>query len=433
MASTNVSWRDKTPPKFGHAMLEYFTFEPGYTNLNHGAYGSLPLPVFEACKVMDSEAESNPDRWIRFTYAPRLTNVRQRIASIIGAKAEECVMVPNTSHGVSTVLRNIEWKTDDIIVAFNTTYNSVSRTAQYISDTFPHPVVSELRLVFPTTPAKVIALFKDHLKSLPRKNGQKVVAIIDSIISLPAILLPWKELVQICKEEGVMSVIDAAHSIGQEPVDLGKADPDFWISNCHKWLYAKRSCAVLYVPLRNQHIIKSTFPTSAAYLSPSSRNGPNFVEQFTWIATVDFVPFLSVAPALDFRQWLGGEEKINAYCREIATQGSKRLAQILGTTTTVLDPTGEMTLNMVNVHLPLPVNLQPQAVVLEKMSNKLILDRKISCRPYFLKETGWWTRCSTQIWTEVGDFEKLGNTLVEVCAEIVQELRAEEGKLKSKL
>lgn len=38
-------------------------------------------------------------------------------------------------------------------------------------------------------------------------------------------------MVQVCKEEGVMSVIDAAHSIGQElNLDLNKADPDFWIS-----------------------------------------------------------------------------------------------------------------------------------------------------------------------------------------------------------
>ncbi|KAJ7919311.1 PLP-dependent transferase [Mycena leptocephala] len=430
--SRNVSWRDKTPPPFGHAMLEYFAFDPGYTNLNHGSYGSAPLPVLEACKVMDAEAESNPDRWMRFSYLPRLTNVRQRIAATIGAKTEECVMVPNASHGMSTVLRNIEWQKDDIIVAFNTTYYSVARTARYISDTPPHPVVSELTLVFPTTPAKVVSQFRDHLRRLPRKTGQRVVAIIDSIISNPGILLPWKEMVQVCKEEGVMSVIDAAHSIGQElNLDLNKADPDFWISNCHKWLYAKRSCAVLYVPLRNQHLIKSSFPISAAYLSPSSRSGPNFVEQFEWTATIDFVPFLSVAAALDFRQWVGGEEKINTYCRQIAVQGGKRLAEILGTTAMVLDPTSEMTLNMVNVHLPLPPI--PQAAVMEKMKKKLIIDRNIFAAIFFLKETGWWTRCSAQIWTEVGDFEKLGSVLIEVCSEIVHELRAEEAKLKSKL
>ncbi|KAJ6601260.1 pyridoxal phosphate-dependent transferase [Mycena vulgaris] len=431
----NTSWRNTAPPEFGHAMLQYFAFDPEYTNLNHGAYGYPPLPVVEACRVLDAEAEASPDRWMRFGYLPRLTAVRQRIAATIGAKAEECVLVPNASHGVSTVLRNIEWQKDDTIVAFNTTYNSVASTARYISDTPPHPVVSELTLVFPTTPSQVVAQFRDHLRHLPRKEDQKVFAIIDSIISMPAILLPWKEIVQVCKEEGVMSVVDAAHSIGQElNLDLSKADPDFWISNCHKWLYAKRSCAVLYVPLRNQHLIKSTFPTSAAYLSPAERTSSYFVDQFDWIATIDFVPYLSVATALDFRQWLGGEDRINKYCRELAAQGSKRLAQMLGTSGMVLAPTGEMTLNMVNIHLPLPPNLKPKAHVLKKMREKMILERKISAPIFFIQETGWWVRCSAQVWNEIGDFEKLGEVLVAVCAEVVHELRAEEPTLlKSKL
>ncbi|KAJ7757543.1 PLP-dependent transferase [Mycena metata] len=393
-----VDWRDKTPPKFGHAMLEYFPFDAGYINLNHGSYGSLPIPVVDACKAMDAEAESNPDRWIRFTYYPRLTNVRERVAALIGAKTDECVLVPNASHGISTVLRNIEWQKDDIIVTFNTTYGSVARAARYISDAPPHPTVSELVLHFPTTPAEVIARFREHLRRLPRKTNQKIVAIVD-------------KLVQVCKDEGALSLIDAAHSIGQEPnLDMSKADPDFWVSNLHKWAYAKRSCAVLYVPLRNQHLIKSSFPVSAAYISPANRTGPNFVEQFDCAFSSLFT--------LDFRQWLGGEEKINAYCR-----------QILGTVGMVMDRTGEMTLNMVNVQLPLPRNLEPKAAVMEKLKQKLILERNMFSYVYFSEETGWWTRCSAQVWNEVGDFEKLGKALIEVCSEIVHKLAEVTSKL----
>jgi selenocysteine lyase/cysteine desulfurase len=55
--------------------------------------------------------------------------------------------------------------------------------------------------------------------------------VIDSIVAQPGALLPWKQLVQICREEGVWSVVDAAHSIGQEVgIDLGKVQPDFWVS-----------------------------------------------------------------------------------------------------------------------------------------------------------------------------------------------------------
>lgn len=49
--------------------------------------------------------------------------------------------------------------------------------------------------------------------------------------------------------------------------------------------------------------------------------------------------------ALEFRNWLGGEEKVNAYCHDLALKGGKRLAEVMGTA--LLDPTGDITLNMV--------------------------------------------------------------------------------------
>jgi selenocysteine lyase/cysteine desulfurase len=59
----------------------------------------------------------------------------------------------------------------------------------------------------------------------------KIVAVIDSIVSKPGAYLPWKEMVSMCRESGVLTVIDAAHSVGQElNINLTEAGPDFWVS-----------------------------------------------------------------------------------------------------------------------------------------------------------------------------------------------------------
>ena len=50
--------------------------------------------------------------------------------------------------------------------------------------------------------------------------------------------------------------------------------------------------------------------------------------------------------ALEFRQWVGGEHKINDYCHNLALSGGRRLAEILGTQ--VIDENGEFTANMVH-------------------------------------------------------------------------------------
>lgn len=53
--------------------------------------------------------------------------------------------------------------------------------------------------------------------------------------------------------------------------------------------------------------------------------------------------------ALDFRGWLGGEAKINVYCRDLAVRGGKRLAEIFGTEEIDKTPSHELTLNMVRM------------------------------------------------------------------------------------
>lgn len=58
-----------------------------------------------------------------------------------------------------------------------------------------------------------------------------------------------------------------------------------------------------------------------------------------------------VHTALDFREWLGEEVKINGYCRDLAIRGGKRLAEILGTEEMDETPNHELTLNMVRNRL----------------------------------------------------------------------------------
>lgn len=127
-----------------------------------------------------------------------------------------------------------------------------------------------------------MASFRDYIRALPRRHSndnrpQKIVAVIDSIASVPGVLLPWQDMVKICQEEGVWSVIDGAQSMGQEVgLDVGASGCDFWTSvntlyfvkaaihgadvisrvqNSHKWLIGKRSSAVLYVPKRSVIIL----------------------------------------------------------------------------------------------------------------------------------------------------------------------------------
>lgn len=86
-------------------------------------------------------------------------------------------------------------------------------------------------MTLPATHANIISSFKEHIQSIRHSANAKLVVIIDSISSNPGCLLPWKELVHACREAGIISIVDAAHSIGQElHINLSQAQPDFWVS-----------------------------------------------------------------------------------------------------------------------------------------------------------------------------------------------------------
>ncbi|KAG2131801.1 pyridoxal phosphate-dependent transferase [Suillus clintonianus] len=416
----------QAPPLFGHAMHKLFEFDPSYVNLNHGSYGSLPMPVRVACDKLSTRIESNPDKFLRIECIHHWIEARTRVARLIGADTDECVLVNNTLHGISTILRNFEWHEGDIIIGTNTTYNAVSRAIRYLGDIPPYPQVSTFNLQFPTTHAEILENWREHIRRLTSEKSdlqqtRKVVAVVDAIAANPGVRLPWKEMVAICRDAGVWSVVDAAHSIGQEvDINLSEVKPDFWVSTCHKWLFAKRSCAVLYVPKRNQHIIKSCIPTPRSYHSPQDEdyNGPqSFVNLFEWTGTIDYVPFLSVNAALDFRQWLGGEHKINEYTHNLAIAGGKYLASLLGTS--VMDPTGDLTLNMVNVELPIPGDIKYSNEINNLLKNTLLIEWNAYAVHYH-HNGKWWTRCSVQVWNEISDFEVLANAFKDACQKVVK-------------
>ncbi|KAI0784243.1 PLP-dependent transferase [Abortiporus biennis] len=437
------------PPAFGHPIRKYWAWnDDGYINLNHGSYGSLPLPVYHDAEQIALLAEKNPDRFHRITYLPLLDESRALVADLIGADIDEVALVPNATHGVNTVLRNFEWREGDVIIQASTTYGAVARTSQYLADRSeqPRPDIKTIPYTFPLTHTEIIDSFKATIREVkqsypnseftdipgksPAGGKNKIVAVIDGIVSNPGVLLPWKELAKVCAEEGVWSVIDAAHSIGQElNINLSESKPDFWVSNCHKWLYVKRGCAVLYVPKRNQYIIKSSIPTSFGYNSPTSdTTDTNFAGQHSWTGTGDQAPNLSIKSALQFRKWIGGEEAINKYCHDLAISGGKKLAELLGTE--VLDKTGELTLNMTNVRLPLPVNITGLDPVwtpelLKKadtiLREKLLNEWNVYVAHYF-HGGAIWIRASAQVWNEESDFEYAAKALNAISKELKETL-----------
>ena len=181
-----------------------------------------------------------------------------------------------------------------------------------------------------------------------------------------------------------------------------------------------RGCALLHVPARNQHLIRTTYPTSWEYTpnTVTSTKKSSFANLFSYVGTADSCPYYCLPAAIDFRQSIGGEDAIRRYSQGIAQNGADRLAELLETEVMGEGHSELRECAMANVRLPVNVGdgsdssefLAAQGTWMQKV---LIQQCNVglSIFPY---QNSLWVRISGQIYLELSDFDMLAGLLKEV-------------------
>ncbi|CAI6334071.1 unnamed protein product [Periconia digitata] len=421
--------------KYGKELLKEFLIDDQYRNLNHGSFGTYPRAVRDAMRSFQDQSEARPDEFIRYTYPRLLDKSREGIAKIVNAPVAEIVFVPNATTGVNTMLRSIPYEAGDYILYFSPIYGACEKTIAFLSETTPVKS-TRVEFTFPVEDDWVVDAFKSRVQEVAASGGRVKVALFDTVVSMPGVCFPYKQLTQACKELGVLSCIDGAHGVGNIELDLRALDADFFTSNCHKWFHVPRGCAILHVPNRNQHLIRSTLPTShgfipltgniASPLPPSDEPRSAFENNFQFVGTIDNSPYLCIPEAIRWRERLGGEKAIRQYCHTLAQHGSRRIAQILGTK--IMDnSSGSLTqCTMVNVLLPIDLGaikasavkagIEPGTVGLEVrnwLAQTMVKEHATFIQTLFA-EGQWWARLSGQVYLDMDDFEWAGKVLEQV-------------------
>lgn len=172
---------------------------------------------------------------MRYQYEDLLLASRTAIAHLVHAPLDTCVFVQNATLGINTVLRNLVYEPGDVIVYFDTIYAACEKTIVSILETTPHVQARKVDgYEFPCEREEIVQRFVEVVKALQGEGLKAKVAVFDTICALPGVRFPFEQLTEECRRLGVLSCIDAAHGIGQIPLDLEKLDPDFLVSNCHK-------------------------------------------------------------------------------------------------------------------------------------------------------------------------------------------------------
>lgn len=205
--------------------------------------------------------------------------------------------------------------------------------------------VFEVQLPFPVNSnEEIISEFRKALEK-GKSDGHRVrLAMIDHITSMPTVVIPVKELVKICRDEGVDQVfVDAAHAIGCTKVDMKEIGADFYTSNLHKWFFCPPSVAFLYCR-------KSDNFSDMHHPVVSHEYGNGLAIESGWIGTRDYSAQLVVPEVMDFfNRFEGGSDGVRKKNNEKVIEMGKMLVEAWGTH---LGSPPEMCSSMVMVGLP---------------------------------------------------------------------------------
>ncbi|KAI8093111.1 pyridoxal phosphate-dependent transferase [Halteromyces radiatus] len=407
---------------FGRALRTEFLLEDGYTPLNHGSFGVCPKSIRQYLQHYQLLSELNPDKFLRLEMFPLLQKNKNRLAELLQCDPNELVFVINASSGINAVVRSLMLRPNEKLLCFSTAYDAVEKTLHYVQDAHQAELIP-IQLNYPMSDDTILEIIQQtivqhHLPSSPIK-----LCVMDAITSVPGVRFPFERVVKLLKEYDILSLVDGAHAIGQIPLDLHQIDPDFFVTNCHKWLFTPRGAAILYVPRRNQYMIHPTIINAAYQNHPDSQRNDDvstaFQLEFSWPGTMDFSSFMCIEHALDFRETLGGEEKIQQYCHQLAVDGGRLVSEILGTNV-MENEENSLTVAMVNVRLPLnPHERYSGQEVVQAIISKLLYEHNCMGSP-FLHNNTWYVRLSAQVYTDMEDFEVIGKALLKVCQELEQ-------------
>ncbi|XP_027366454.1 L-cysteine desulfhydrase-like [Abrus precatorius] len=415
---------------------EFSHHQPGIARINNGSFGSCPRSVLTAQNAWQLRFLQQPDDFFFNTLRKGILDSRAVVKDIINADhVDDVSLVDNATTAAAIVLQQIgrrfaggNFKKNDTVIMFHCAYQAVKKSIEAYVTPVGGSVV-EVQLPFPVrSDEEIIAEFKKGLERGKLNGGRVRLAMIDHITSMPSVVLPVRELIRVCREEGVDQVfVDGAHAIGSLRVDVKEIGADFYVSNLYKWFFSPPSVAFLYSKNSND----------VHHPVVSHEYGKGLPVESAWVGMRDYSPQLVVPSILEFvDRFEGGIEGIMKRNHDGVVKMGNMLAESWGT---ILGSPPGMCASMIMVGLPstLCVMSDDDALRLRSYLRVYhgievpiyyqalrICDRDPRDKDGFI--TGY-VRISHQIYNTVDDYHRLKNAINQlledgkICSELPKE------------
>jgi selenocysteine lyase/cysteine desulfurase len=216
--------------------------------LNNGTMGITPNPVLLALqKSYEHLAE-------HAAYPHHNNELETQLAQLIGCSYQEIGITKNVSEGINHIAWGIPLKPGDEVIM--TTHEHIGGCAAWMR----RVQIDKIKVIAVPINSNPEEFIDTIRKSITKKT--KVLAI-PHIPCTTGQILPVKDLCQLAREKGIISVIDGAHPLGMIRFNVKELGCDYYAGCFHKWMLGPIGTGWMYI--RKEMIEKTKITHIAAY------------------------------------------------------------------------------------------------------------------------------------------------------------------------
>jgi selenocysteine lyase/cysteine desulfurase len=238
------------------AVRAEFPITRNYNFQDHAAVAPICRPAAEAAREYLKQAEEFG--YLAEGFYKHAEYVRQRVATLINANADEVTFVKNTCEGLNFVANGITWNRGDNVVTTN---------VEFPANIYPWQALQtrgvQLNMVLEEEGRipieQLMAAVNSHTRLLAISSVQFASGFRTDLATLG----------EYCTSKGVLLCVDAIQSLGAMPIDVKAMHIDFLSADGHKWLCGPEGLGIFYVRKELQGHLR---PSCVGWMSMKNRS-----------------------------------------------------------------------------------------------------------------------------------------------------------------
>ena len=201
-----MSLRTTTTDAAWAAARAAMLLDPTIANLNTGSFGPTSRAVFERVMSLRRRLAEEPMDFLLRESPPLLWHARERLADFLGTAASRLAFTVNVTAAINIIASGLRLTAPGEVLMSDREYGSMQWTWERAAR------------------RQGLSIRTFHLPLMPRDAGEIVDAVraaltprtrllhFSHVLSATGLVLPAKELCELARQHGVVSVIDGAHA-----------------------------------------------------------------------------------------------------------------------------------------------------------------------------------------------------------------------------